>query len=65
MKKVFFTLAGISLISMVATSCKKEGRCRCYTDVVGVTYIVNSITTKKECKKESAKQFNGEYCKWE
>ena len=67
MKRFFLTIAIITLVFIVSSSCKKEGKCYCYTDVQGYKWVVDSLTTKQECKKESKRRqsFTGDYCKWE
>jgi uncharacterized alpha/beta hydrolase family protein len=64
MKKVFFILIVIVFVAIAVISCKKEGQCRCQTDVVGIDYIEQSIATKKECK-EFDKSHTMVWCKWE
>jgi hypothetical protein len=65
MKRVFFILTIILFVAIAATSCKKEGQCRCQTDVVGIDYVVPSIETKKECKERNKSNFGFESCNWE
>ena len=68
MKNLFFILAIVMLVAVVATSCKKDGKCYCYTDVQGYKWVDESFTTKQECKKESKRRQDfemGDYCEWE
>lgn len=51
MKKVLLTLAGVALLAVVFSSCKKD--CYCTTKVNGVVYmedqLMPGITTTEQC----------------